>query len=217
MQRRQLQERAFTLIELLIVVAIITILAAIAVPNFLEAMTRAKVSRVQSDLRTIATGLESYRTENNDYPPNDGIYNVLPRELSTPISYLTNTNLVDPFTDRERHPVHGELARFYTYQLIVKVEEVAAFTAIGRPPAIEAIDAPFLNEGALAFYGRWRMVSNGPDRVYSQPGLPIDPFNLRGNVLLGSDIPYDPTNGTVSFGNIHRTQRHGEKLPPRTE
>src|SRR6186713_1738012 len=59
---------AFTLIELLIVVAIIAILAAIAVPNFLEAQTRAKVSRVRNDLRALATGIESYRVDNNSYP-----------------------------------------------------------------------------------------------------------------------------------------------------
>jgi len=49
--------RAFTLIELLIVVAIIAVLAAIAVPNFLESQTRAKVSRAKSDMRAVATAL----------------------------------------------------------------------------------------------------------------------------------------------------------------
>lgn len=62
-------ERAFTLIELLIVVAIIAILAAIAVPNFLAAQTRAKVAKVENDLRTLAVGLESYFVDNNLYPP----------------------------------------------------------------------------------------------------------------------------------------------------
>src|SRR5690606_41954445 len=50
------------------VVAIIAILAAIAVPNFLEAQTRSKVSRVQNDLRSIATAMESYFIDNRTYP-----------------------------------------------------------------------------------------------------------------------------------------------------
>jgi prepilin-type N-terminal cleavage/methylation domain-containing protein len=58
-----MNKRAFTLIELLIVVAIIAILAAIAVPNFLEAQVRSKVSRAQSDMRSIATAIEAYAVD----------------------------------------------------------------------------------------------------------------------------------------------------------
>src|SRR5690606_2741475 len=61
--------KAFTLIELLIVVAIIAILAAIAVPNFLEAQTRSKVSRARTDMRTVATAMEAYAVDHNKYPP----------------------------------------------------------------------------------------------------------------------------------------------------
>ena len=63
------RRKAFTLIELLIVVAIIAILAAIAVPNFLEAQVRAKVSRVKNDMRTGATGLEAYAVDYGKYIP----------------------------------------------------------------------------------------------------------------------------------------------------
>ena len=64
---RNEKKQAFTLIELIIVVAIIAILAAIAIPNFLEAQTRAKVARVQSDMRTIGMALETYRVDTNLY------------------------------------------------------------------------------------------------------------------------------------------------------
>ena len=55
----------FTLIELLIVIAIILILIAIALPNFLAAQARAKVEREKSDQRSLATAIESLRTEYN--------------------------------------------------------------------------------------------------------------------------------------------------------
>lgn len=47
--------RAFTLIELLLVVVILSVLAIIAIPNILEAQTRARVARVHADLNAIAT------------------------------------------------------------------------------------------------------------------------------------------------------------------
>jgi prepilin-type N-terminal cleavage/methylation domain-containing protein len=64
-----MNRKAFTLIELLIVVAIIAILAAIAVPNFLEAQTRSKMSRAKADMRSIVTAIEAYAVDYNKYPP----------------------------------------------------------------------------------------------------------------------------------------------------
>lgn len=58
----------FTLIELLIVVAIIAVLSAIAVPSYIEAQTRAKISRSQHEMRSITTAIEAYRIDHAAYP-----------------------------------------------------------------------------------------------------------------------------------------------------
>ena len=62
------QRKGFTLIELMIVVAIIIILAAVAIPNYLNMTTRAKKSRVAADFDTLATALEAYNTDWGHYP-----------------------------------------------------------------------------------------------------------------------------------------------------
>jgi prepilin-type N-terminal cleavage/methylation domain-containing protein len=63
-----MKRRGFTLIELMVVIAIIIILAAIAIPNYLTMTARAKKSRVASDFAAIATALETYKTDWNHYP-----------------------------------------------------------------------------------------------------------------------------------------------------
>ena len=206
----------FTLIELLIVVAIIAILAAIAVPNFLEAQVRAKVSRAAADLRTIATALESYAVDYNKYAPNDDAYNTVPKELTTPVAYLSTMYLVDPFSIYEIHPTYGDLARYYTYFGIITYDEfliLLSTTGSKLPVTLEPVDTPPNipgNVNALMKYGRYRMASNGPDRLYVDPyyvfgSNPEDPWD----VLMGSDTLYDATNGTASIGNILYTQRDG--------
>ncbi len=57
--------RGFTLVEIMIVVAIIALLASIAVPGFLRARKRAQASRIINDLRLIDSALDQYAIETN--------------------------------------------------------------------------------------------------------------------------------------------------------
>jgi prepilin-type N-terminal cleavage/methylation domain-containing protein len=59
------KNKAFTLVEIMIVVAIIALLASIAVPNFLRARKRSQATRILEDLRVIDSALDQYAIENN--------------------------------------------------------------------------------------------------------------------------------------------------------
>ncbi|MCX7020068.1 MAG: prepilin-type N-terminal cleavage/methylation domain-containing protein [bacterium] len=204
--------RAFTLIELLIVVAIIAILAAIAVPNFLEAQTRAKVSRTRADVRSLVTALESYMSDNNRYPcPRCSPYQVKgilysgaqfvpggyylvnsaggrPGGLTTPIAYLTSAKLKDPFAVgfyREDNSDYFYQNTDFWYNPGVLYAEA------GNPTDLHGIDP---NETIYRpTYGLYKAGSLGPDRDYT-----------------GGKNIYDPTNGTISVGDIYRSQKRAE-------
>ncbi|MEY2479547.1 MAG: type pilus assembly protein PilA [Verrucomicrobiota bacterium] len=57
--------QAFTLVEIMIVVAIIALMAAIAVPGFLRARQRAQATEIRNDLRLIESAVDQYAIENH--------------------------------------------------------------------------------------------------------------------------------------------------------
>lgn len=187
---------AFTLIELLIVVAIIAILAAIAVPNFLEAQVRAKVSRAKQDMRSAATALEAYCLDHNRYPTmlepgfsggvpplagSDLKWWYIPNSLSTPVAYLSNANLTCPFGGNyDKAPYFpGHIWKRYGYENLEELIE----KSVSYP-----ILANRYRDEARRWSGKWRMQCVGPDRLWNPSRL------------------YDATNGTQSEGDIIRTQ-----------
>jgi type II secretion system protein G len=188
----------FTLIELLVVVAIISILASIAMPNFLEAQTRAKVSRVKADMRTLATALESYRVDHNNYPrrqlvPIGGAFSPLGdvtkraedlSRLTSPIAHITKV----PFDIFEyRVPNPNNTFEYWNHNVFINPTN----PSLPRDPAVRG---PIPN---------WLLFSCGPNSDLGtsaiRANLPYTPENAFGYLH-----DYDPTNGTISRGNIYR-------------
>ena len=69
LRQRAQDEKGFTLIELLVVILIIGILAAIALPAFLNQREKAQDSEAKSAVRTAQTAMETYYTDNQSYKP----------------------------------------------------------------------------------------------------------------------------------------------------
>ena len=193
---RPLLRKAFTLIELLIVVAISAILAAIAVPNFLEAQTRARVTRVASDMRTLATAMESYFIDNNAYPRDHDNFPGSTLEsldrfninnqvgwyyLTTPVAYVT-TIAKDPFAWSRRSQWRPQEGAYESpHYILSSGSDNERFSGVPNCPCY------FMN-------------TIGPDQLDNTGDQDKFPYGGASMYVLF----YDPTNGTISDGDIYR-------------
>ena len=93
LQKLNKNRGGFTLVEIMIVVAIIALLAAIAVPNFLRARKRSQASRVIEDMRMIDSAIDQYAIETNKSTGNAVAWTDIKSYLKTGSKLYNSTGL----------------------------------------------------------------------------------------------------------------------------
>lgn len=229
MMKRRIE--CFTLIELLIVVAIVAILASIAVPNYQDALARSKCAKFMGDGKAIETAVEWYSAERGMYPAEDkyppGSDNLnwsarpeypaagfLSRNLTTPVAYLAKLP-IDPFPNH--CPAYGEHQypdrRPYNYtndQQNAKLypgqtnQYYASwiYQYIVTPQGTLSRNANNRPNAAT-----WMISSAGPDgdRDHGWNATWVSKTDQQMIDSPDSQYPivYDPTNGTISNGDLY--------------
>ncbi len=172
----------FTLIELLIVIAIILILIAIALPNFMEARTRALVTKIKAEHKSLYTALESYWQIFRKYPPT---YHQRIEIYKEPANVINIT-------------VRWGLRLLTTPVAFLKPLPYASFTTKGSRGGGDYYAKP---DAGSCYEAAWF----GPRRDLGW--TPSRQWNLRDSgpdQWFDNDYPrlYSPTNGTLSYGDI---------------
>lgn len=173
----------------------------VATPNFNEAETRSKISRMKAEARYTAKALEAYKIDNKAYPPaaeypyagfSNGTYQNyysarVSSWLTTPVSYINHlaNDVFVPPASYSANRKHWYRLIYYNYDEIVNGAANPSATTKARSDIT----------------GGWVVYSYGPDKAVNQhveSSTTQDTFN-------GVYLRYDPTNGLISKGNILRT------------
>jgi prepilin-type N-terminal cleavage/methylation domain-containing protein len=219
-------KHGFSQIELLAAVAIAAIVAAAAVPNFLEAKTRAQVGRAKADLYTMAVAVEAYALDYGVVPldgDDNNAGSIIPFRTTTPAELGRNSDIFPTCTPGESP--NTLVGRCYNFRSYLSWRMLT--TPVAYLPEVR-IDA----FSELIPYGRYDNVTNanppaycmltscGPDRTISNDTGRIGDVapgttGFGGRLISGFPSAtsglerslnniYDPSNGTTSYGEIYR-------------
>ena len=169
---------AFSVIELLLVAGIISIIVAIAVPNYMDAKVRAQVTQVRLDLNQVEGALQFYHLDTNHYPPLFGL------KLLEQGPWLSGRPALDRFKEDSPYPFPS---LYLDYGFVDSNEARRAGRGQWMAKTIASPVQPMQSEGREV----WVLSSVGPERSITRLGQ-----NLP--------TPYDPTNGVLSPGKIYR-------------
>ncbi|HBF33824.1 TPA: hypothetical protein DDW35_04605 [Candidatus Sumerlaeota bacterium] len=184
-------------------------LASIAVPNFLEAQVRSKVSRAQSDMRSLATAIESYYVDNNKFPVSSEDVSLTPfgKVVQQNPALKQQTTFRTNFGQKVGQPIP-------VMTLTTPVSYITSYP--GDPFGIKGAGTPFCYYNAQEL--GWLLWSCGPDGEYNMtledakkvynPAVPNPTKELLTGVgASGKSLTYDATNGTTSSGDIWRVKQ----------
>lgn len=143
------QQSGFTLVELVIVMAVIAVVLSVVIPNLRGMQAEAQLSKAEGELNTLTTALASYwRNNNNVYPPNisAALVNASPQIIPAP--------LADPFDT-----ANG------TYAYATGYDSVFGdyFVAYTRGPKADTTTYTWdATNSRVVYTGGGRLVSNAP-------------------------------------------------------
>lgn len=218
-----------TLIEALIIIAVIAILGAIAIPNYNTAQTRARVARTTAGMATLRAGLDAYRADQGVFPETDWGQPVDRRgaglhRLTTPVAYvgaLPKSAFAEQALGDAAEWRHARTDRTVLYTRAILCG--APLVAVESDLNLNGVDDSYELDRMAYRYGT---SSNRSPQSRVPPGGVVPEFTpadlARGDWMLKSVGPnniddrtgdagpfsgpharvYNPANGTMSHGDI---------------
>lgn len=189
--------KGVTLIECLIVAAIIAVISMLANPSYYRSSTRSKVSRVKADQRILSSALESYFADFRTYPD---------------LAIIPIKNHFRNFHDDKNAKKLIGISTFAVpdgikhFSLTTPVNYLSSYPVDPFAPFAGSIQAYYHDKNG------WIVWSAGPDKSYNlNYWLAKKHYDIKipqqSLYFYTSDINYDPTNGIESGGDIYRVRQ----------